>query len=368
MTAEAQFHFFIGTKAQCIKMAPVMAEMDRRGIPYRYVDSGQHAAMTQSLRKIFGLKEPDVMLRSADEDIVNIAQAGMWYASKLAMSFDKMSLRRNIFPGGGVCLIHGDTLSTLLGMQMAKRAGLKVAHVESGLRSFKILDPFPEELIRIWCMRNADILFAPSQEAVDNLKAMRKRGKPLPGTIVPIGANTVWDSLRMANDCEAEFIPDEPFGIVTCHRLETLTSKSRLQQIVKLLNRAAQETRIVFVMHKPTQKAFAKYGLKSQLHDSIRTLGSLDYQNFMSLVRRADFVLTDGGSIQEECALLNKPCLILRNNTERRDGLGKNAMLWQFDEHRADEFFSHRKSIVETAQPDHSPSSLIVDELLLVMS
>jgi len=170
-------YFFIGTKAQFIKMAPIIVELRNRQIPYRYVDSGQHADLTRILRKTFGIRQPDICLHR-DGDISSVFAAIKWTCKLILMAlFAKNKIKRQIFPESGLCLIHGDTLSTLLGLKMAKAAGLKVAHVEAGLRSFNIFHPFPEELIRIYCMKRCDILFSPSDLAYNNLQKMKTKGE-----------------------------------------------------------------------------------------------------------------------------------------------------------------------------------------------
>jgi len=355
-------HFFIGTKAQFIKMAPVMVEMNNRGLPFRYIDSGQHADLTRSLRKTFGIREPDICLSSNTASIASIMEAFGWYLGCRWKSLtDPNWLKRIVFPGGGVCLIHGDTLSTLLGMNMATRAGLKVAHIEAGLRSFNILSPFPEELIRIRCMKRSDLLFAPSDEAFTNLRKMGLSEKA-----IKVRGNTIADALRLASRSESSFkIPDKPFALATCHRLETITRKERLVKVLSLLNRVAQDMPVLFVIHRPTRKYLERFGLAQSLNSNIRNINMLDYNDFTALERAADIVLTDGGSIQEECSYLNKPCLILRNTTERPDGLGRNAVLWKFDENVSESFLSQRKHIkLSDLNNLPSPSAEIVDALI----
>ena len=223
-------HCFVGTKAQLIKMAPVMIEMKDRNIPFRYIDSGQHAKTTRALRREFSLPDPDVSLSGRKNDIVTIPSALGWYANNLLLTtIQKSRLRKNIFPGGGICLIHGDTLSTLIGLQMARAAGLDVAHVEAGLRSQRMLDPFPEEIIRIICMKRAQVLFAPSEEAAQNLSRMN-----LTGRVEQLRGNTVADSLRIISGVPTArvHIPEEPFAVVTCHRVETITNNKRLRRVI----------------------------------------------------------------------------------------------------------------------------------------
>jgi len=352
-------HFFVGTKAQFIKMAPVMIEMKNRGIACRYIDSGQHAGLTQSPRKVFGLDNPDLILH--DQDVVAISSGILWSA-RLACStlYKRRWLREKVFPGGGICLIHGDTMSTLLGALMARAAGLDVGHLEAGLRSFRLFDPFPEELIRMFCMRRCQLLFAPSAEAVGNLQRMRVAGE-----VVDTGGNTVVDALRLMESVPITVeIPPEPFALATCHRLETITRRGQLGRVVALLNRTAEKMPVLFVIHKPTQRYLEKFNLKATISAKVKLLGMQSYVDFSALLRRAQVVLADGGSIQEECAYLNKPCLVLRRHSERSDGLGLNARIWGFDDEVAEDFLNDTATFAP-AMPSEwpRPSAKVVDAL-----
>lgn len=353
-------HFFIGTKAQFIKMAPVMVEMKKRGIPYRYIDSGQHGELTRSLRQVFDIREPDISLSKDDRDITSMFVAAKWLWRLWMYSiFRKKWLKENVFSGGGICLVHGDTLSTLLGLKMAKAAGLAVGHVEAGLRSYNYFNPFPEELIRLYCMKRCDVLFAPSQEAVQNLCKLR-----IAGEIVPVDGNTVVDALRLVENAKVTVkIPSEPYALAACHRLETITNRHRLEKIVDLLNRVSCEMKVMFVTHKPTQQYLEKFDLKKKISSGVDILGMQDYMNFTALMRNAKIVLADGGSIQEECGYLDKPCLILRHKTERPDGLGRNAMLWEFKKDVLENFLAKVNNIKLFEEKWPQPSKHIVDNL-----
>jgi UDP-N-acetylglucosamine 2-epimerase (non-hydrolysing) len=355
-------HFFIGTKAQFIKMAPIMVEMNKRGLPFRYIDSCQHADLTRSLREVFGIRDPDIYLSRNTESIASITAAVRWYLGCRLKSITNPDwLKNEVFPGGGICIIHGDTLSTLLGMRMASTAGLKIAHVEAGLRSFNIWNPFPEELIRIRCMKRSDLLFAPSDEAVKNLQRMGHAQKT-----IKVEGNTVIDALRLVTGKTTSFkMPDGPFALATCHRLETIARKDTLERIVELLNYVAQRMKVLFVVHQPTKKYLKRFGLAESLDPNIEKIKMLGYNEFVALEKASQVILTDGGSIQEECSYLNKPCLILRNATERSDGLGRNAILWKFDNKIAASFLDQQNigSKIELKNFPH-PSAEIVDTLV----
>jgi UDP-N-acetylglucosamine 2-epimerase (non-hydrolysing) len=355
-------HFFIGTKAQFIKMSPIMIEMKNRDLPFRYIDSGQHADLTKPLRNVFGINEPDISLRRNTGSITSIITAFKWYVGCIWKSiFNRQWLKNEVFPEGGLCLIHGDTLSTLLGMKMAFRAGLKIGHIEAGLRSYNILNPFPEEIIRILCMKKADILFAPSDEAATNLQNMGLSEKT-----IRINGNSILDALQLVDPQISTIqIPDKPFALATCHRLETITRKPRLKKVVALLNRVAEDMTVYFVIHQPTQKYLKKFNIAGLLHPQIRKIKMLNYNEFIALMKSARIILTDGGSIQEECSYLNKPCLILRNTTERSDGLGQNATLWKFNEDTAESFLSQKNIMMyEDFKNLPHPSAEIVDSLI----
>ncbi len=353
-------HFFIGTKAQLIKMAPVMLACRDQGMPFRYVDSGQHGELTAKLRQAFSLSEPDYTIQS-DGDVTSY-----WGALKLVLrclllcAMPSGRLRERVFPGGGVCVIHGDTLTTLLGLWLGRRAGLDVAHVEAGLRSFSVLDPFPEELVRIHCMHRCQLLFAPSQESYENLQRMKVKGR-----VVLVSGNTVCDSLAVAMEKSEAGTGDEgDFCLATCHRLETITSKRKLRAVVDALNTVSERIPVTFVVHKPTRKALERFGLMDAVRGGVMLLPMQNYPEFIDLVVRAKFVMADGGSIQEECGYLRKPCLILRETSERPDGLDDTATLWRFSDQVLETFLDMAMASEPRPRPDWPrPSRQIVSEL-----
>ena len=180
-----RLHVFVGTKAQYIKTAPLLRLMAAQGVDHRLIDSGQHARLATSLRAELGVKEPDHVLGGTG-DVDSVGQALRWSAGLAARLGSARWLRREVFGGaGGICIVHGDTPSTMLATLMARRAGLRVAHLEAGLRSHSLLHPFPEEAIRLLVMRWSSVLFAPTPAAADNLAAMHVRGR-----VVEVGGNT----------------------------------------------------------------------------------------------------------------------------------------------------------------------------------
>jgi UDP-N-acetylglucosamine 2-epimerase (non-hydrolysing) len=318
-------HVFLGTKAQYIKTAPLLRLLDARGVPYRLIDSGQHAALATGLRRELGVREPDHVL-GGSTDVTTVPQAVRWSLGLGSRLATPRRLREEVFGGaGGICVVHGDTPSTLLSALMARRAGLRTAHLEAGLRSRSLLHPFPEELIRLAVMRVSDLLFAPDDEAVENLRALRLRGE-----VVPVGANTVVEALRHS-------LPDRPEAgsgpvVVTLHRVENLHSATRTDALVDIACRTAGQRPVRFVLHGPTTEVLARRGLDARLRAAgVETTPLLPHAAFTRALAAAPFVVTDGGSVQEECALLGVPTLLWRRRTERSDGLGRNVVLGGYD-------------------------------------
>jgi len=358
-------HIFVGTKAQFVKMAPIMWELDKRRVDYNLIDSGQHGELAGRLVKEFGLKKPNIYLRKEHDNINTLLKAFTWSLENIQTVLLKKDMVWNdVFNRKqGVCLIHGDTLSTLLSLAYAKRCRIKVAHIEAGLRSYNMFSPFPEEIIRMICMRMSDILFAPSGWAYENLDKMGFEHKT-----INVKDNTIKDTIRYAlSKSEGSEIEKDPYVLVTIHRVETLYSFERMKGVVDLLSRISNQLRVIFVTHEPTQKRLEHYGLDKRIRENrgIKVMPLQPYLLFLGMINNADYVVTDGGSIQEECAYLDKPCLIARDRTERMDGLGANAVIWDFDGGRLEKFFSLVNKETEKADiTDYSPSKEIVDRLI----
>lgn len=353
-----RIHVFLGTKAQYIKTAPLLRLMDARGVDYRLIDSGQHAALSKDLRVELGVREPDHVM-GGDRDITTIPQAVGWSASLATRLVSGARLRREVFGGdGGVCVVHGDTPSTFLSMLMARRAGLQTAHLEAGLRSRRLLHPFPEELIRLAVMRASDVLFAPDATAEANLRELRLKGE-----VVRVSANTVVEALRHSlQDAPA---PGSGPVVVTMHRVENLHSK-RVDELVERVCRLAGEHAVTFVQHGPTVDTLAKRGHDRRLRDAGVALVPLQRHDvFTRMLAAAPFVITDGGSVQEECALLGVPTLVWRLSTERDDGLGANVVLSRYEPATVERFLAEPEALRSSpAVGGQAPSEQILDVLL----
>ena len=351
-------HVFLGTKAQYIKTAPLLRLLDASDVPYRLIDSGQHGALSVGLREELGVRAPDHALASG-RDINSIRQALVWAAGLALKLVNRRRLRHEVFDNRpGICVVHGDTPSTLLSTLMARRAKVKVAHLEAGLRSGHLLHPFPEELIRVVVMRLAHVLFTPDDEAIANLQKMKVRGE-----IVPLPGNTVVEALH--HELATSGPPTDGPVVVTMHRVENLNRRERVEQLVSTVERIARDHRVRFVQHGPTVETLRKRGGIERLRTAgVEMVPLARHGAFVAMLADAPFVITDGGSIQEECALLGTPTLLWRGATERPDGVGRNVVVGAYDQATIDAFLAdpqaHRHPPADTGA---RPSQVVLDHL-----
>lgn len=352
-------HVIIGTKAQLIKMAPILKTLRERSIEYNYITTGQHRETIDDILSNFEIKDPDYSLYDG-KDITSVIQMFFWATRNI---FHTIRNKREIFRNDrdGIVLVHGDTFSTLLGAIMGKIAGLRVAHIESGLRSFNLLHPFPEELTRILTFRLSDYMFCPGDRAVANLEKYS-------GEKINTEYNTLLDALHIAlpviNRISDVPLPDRPFGVVTLHRFENIRNRAAMQRIIELVEEASKRKYLVFILHKPTEIKLRKFGVFPRLekNPNIELRGRYDYFRFIRLITGAELIISDGGSNQEECYYLGKPVILLRKATERHEGLGKNCVLSNYDSATVKNFVEHvDKYTFEALQPVNSPSGIIVD-------
>jgi len=349
----------LGTKGQIIKMAPILRELRKRKLDFGFVHVGQHVESVETVIREFDLPRPSYHL-SVRTEVTSALQGVSWLITSTAGGLMK---RKTIFRRTGLVLVHGDAPPAIVGLVLGKASRLKVAHVEAGLRSFDVLDPFPEELIRTTVDKFSDYLFAPSAWAARNL--MREGAK---GRVYNSRFNTVLDSVRMAlsghEDCEIE----QPFALVTIHRLETILRRERLVKILQVLTVAARERKTVFVVHPPTGNMLRRFGMFDRLAriPNLQVIPRIiPYSRFISMVSKSDFVMTDGGGLQQETFYLGKPCLILRHKTEQMEGIGANVCVSRLDLARIIEFEKNYLNY-RTASllgVDFSPSRFVVDIL-----
>ena len=351
-----------GTTGELIKLAPVLLRLDGRGHPYLLATTGQQVQQIPGFLEQFGLRQPDLWLaRGARGRDLRVNSDIPGWVARVTHSW--LRERRRVRgalqngPGRALVLVHGDTMTTVLGSMIGRSLRATVAHIEGGLRSYDLRHPFPEELNRKVATALSRIHYAPGAWAASNLRR---------GEIVDTGSNTIRDSLELvSNEPPSLALPRRPFGIVSLHRFELLNNRRLLAETIEVLAEAALRTPLVFIDHPVTIAALERFGLAHHFDAStFLRIPRLRFFDFVRVERRSAFVVTDSGGSQEECYYLDLPCLVHRVKTERREGLGENAVLSGMSSdvlrHFLDEptRFSRR-----TALAAASPSELIVGDL-----
>lgn len=355
-------HFVIGTRAQLFKMAPIMVECRRRGLKWRWVYAAMHKETIMETVEMFGLPGPDYTIVDWEGEAKTIAKAGYWFSRMiLALPHSKRILAGQTGKKH-ILLTHGDTPVTPVGALIGRLTRTPVMHVESGLRSHNIFHPFPEEISRLITFRLANYYACPGDWALDNLKKYK-------GKKINTQENTQVDVLRfgLQHIDEAKLkLPKRKFVVLSTHRYENVFNKTRFEKIIIAAEKAAEKYVVLMPGHPVTRNQIKKLGFTTRLENNknIKLLPRLEYLDFLKAINSAEFVMTDGGGNQEELYHLGVPTLILRDATERQEGLGTTAVLSKLDPKIINDFIGdYSKYRHKPTQNDLSPSVIIVDEI-----
>jgi UDP-N-acetylglucosamine 2-epimerase (non-hydrolysing) len=349
-----------GTTGELIKLAPVLTRLRDGGHPFLQATTGQQVQQLPGLLEQLGLPQPDLWLgRGArGRDLERNRDLPGWLAGVCArFGREHAGMRRRLAagPGRALVLVHGDTMTTVLGTVIGKVLRIPVAHVEAGVRTWDVLHPFPEELNRRLVSRLADVHYAPGPDAAANLRR---------GAIVDTGANTIRDSLDLVPDLEPAQLPGAAFGIVSLHRYELLRDEALLQGTIELLRRHAEATPMLFVEHPVTVAALRRFGLDRLFGGGLRRTPRLDFFGFVALLRRAAFAVTDSGGTQIEAAMLDKPCLVHRKLVEQQEGVGESVVVSGLRLSALDDFLTDPGRFRRRQPPPAlAPSDAIVADL-----
>src|SRR2546428_5105094 len=302
----------VGTRPEVIKMAPVVLELERRHSEFDHVlvTTSQHREMLFPALAMFGMK-PDINL-----DLMQENQTLGSFASRSLSSLS--NLFAELKPQ--MILIQGDTTTVMTAALAAFYLGIRVGHVESGLRSFRRRNPFPEEINRRIAGCVADLHFAPTERAQDNLL----REGVLAEDVFVTG-NTIVDALQSIPPVDTF---DEPrlgsvdydaarVMLVTAHRRENHGPNLRsICAALKMLVSGFDDLEIVFPVHlNPNVRGmvYEELGQTPRIH----LTEPVSYRDLLGIMRRCYLILTDSGGIQEEAISFHKPVLVLREVTER---------------------------------------------------
>jgi len=302
----------VGARPNFMKVAPIVAAMKQRAAHFDplLIHTGQHydAAMSDAFFRDLDLPKPDTYLGVGSGS----------HAAKTAAvmeRFEPVVLQAK----PDWVLVVGDVNSTLACALVCVKLGVKVAHVEAGLRSRD--RTMPEEINRLLTDQIADLLFTPSEDADRNLL---NEGIPsgrirFVGNVMIDPLNANFERARQSQSKEQLGLSGGGYAVMTLHRPSNVDHQETFQRILQALERITADVPVIFPVHPRTRKTIAEFGLSERIEGmkGLRLIDPLGYLDFLALYSSARLVLTDSGGIQEETTALGIPCLTLRENTER---------------------------------------------------
>ena len=301
-----------GTRPEAIKMAPlVLALKEDPDLEPIVVVTAQHREMLDQVLDIFGIK-PDY-----DLNIMKAGQTLSEVTSRVILGLEEVIQEAR----PDMILVHGDTTTTFAGSLAAFYNEVAIGHVEAGLRTWQKYSPFPEEMNRQMTGTLADLHFAPTDDAAENLRNENK-----PEERIVITGNTAIDALKttVKEDYTSDILnraQGRKVILLTAHRRENIGQP--MHNIFSAIRRIVEEfedIEVVYPMHKnPKVREIASEHLSD--HNRIQLIEPLDVIDFHNFASRSHFILTDSGGVQEEAPSLGKPVLVLRDTTERPEGV-----------------------------------------------
>ena len=310
--------FIFGTRPEIIKLAPVILEMKKYPEDYNVIicNTEQQKELSNQTLAYFGLKA-DINL-----DCMRENQSLSSVQARILTSLDKVFCENKI----DAAIVQGDTMTVLCGALTAFYHKIPVFHVEAGLRSYDIYEPFPEEVMRQMTSRVAELHFAPTEV---NKEALLKENIA-PDKIHVVG-NTVIDALFCLSDevieksrkfFEEKNIPiDDRLVLITAHRRENHGERiDRIIDAITYLAKKYENHTFVIPVH-PNPNVHDKIHSRLGGFKNIHLLKPLDYPYLVYLMKHAKLILTDSGGIQEEAPSFACPTLVMRYETERKEGI-----------------------------------------------
>jgi len=352
------FYATIGTRAQFIKVAPLLRMMIDQGMKYELIFTAQHRETIDEILKVYNLPWPDKVMYKYDE--ANTRPKFLtWF---LAVLKECLFHSKKWLPKKGIVLSHGDTFTTWMTSLMGRIRGCKVAHLESGLRSFNLFRPFPEEISRLLTFSLTNIYFCETKSAYNNLKKYK-------GDKIILGTNTIYDAVKFALKSKHKTKFDfqkRKYIICSIHRYENIFTSRLTDKILPWIHKVSKDILVVITLHPTTRERLIKLNLFNKLKKTKNIIlhKRFDFLDWINVCRKAEFIISDGGSNQEELAILGTPTLLFRTETERKDGFKRNIVLSMFDDKVISKFVKNYKKYKRSIfKLKFTPSQVIIDYL-----
>jgi len=364
-----KIYFFIGTTAELIKLAPVIKDLEERKIDFKIIASNQNRLNFDELKHLIKKKNADYtfMIKPFNWPKNIYLRFIVWIFKSFGNFYIYFRNEFKTDKKNVLFIVHGDTSTSAIGAVVAKLCRVKLLHIESGLRSYNFFEPFPEEINRFIISNLANIHFCPNNWAVKNLRWTR-------GLKINTKYNTVLETLEStvkirSKENYRKLVGNKKYFVLVIHRQEhTLFNKSITKDILDLFtNYANTNLKCVLILHKLTEDFLVGGELMEALktNKNIIMFPRLSYVEFINLLNGSEFIATDGGSNQEEAYYMGKPCLLLRQRTERIEGLGKNSILSMNNKKAINRFLkSYKRYERKKVNIKTSPSKIITNHLL----
>lgn len=348
--------YVLGTKAQFIKSKYVLLNLIEKGVEIIILDTGQHKEITKTELTNSGLIYEYIELSKNKKNISSIFDMILWFLKILFLN------RINFCPKQiSFSVIHGDTVSTLIGLFISKKFKIPIIHLESGYKSNNIFRPFPEEIIRNIVSRYADILVVDGEKQFNNISKYHSKKD-----IIKISRNTIYDSALEYKNLNV--LNQQSLLTITVHRTENVYNKKRLLKLVSLLKKIKFEDkfeRIQWFCHDVTFKALEKYDLIEDIKaNGIELNGLVEHKKFVSELLSSSLIITDGGSISEECSIFGLNTIIWRDVVENETYLKSNVILSHYDLDKIMKFINNLPTKRTESFDFLSPSQEVVEEIL----
>jgi len=357
--------FVFGTRPEIIKLSPVIRAFERKEIKPLLIHTGQHYDYEMS--KIF-LEELDLNGIDYHLEVGSGTQAQQ--TGIVMMKIEEVLIKEK----PDVVLVQGDTNTVLAGALASVKLKIPVAHVEAGLRSFD--RTMPEEINRILADHASEVLFAPTEEARQNLEneGIREGVYVVGNTIVDAVLQNSEIAERKSKILERFNLKPKLYAVLTAHRAENTDNEENLRKLVDIIK--SLPIKVVYPVHPRTEKKLKSLNLWKELEKSENVILSkpLGYLDFLKLLKNSKLVLTDSGGIQEESIILGIPCLTLRYNTERPEtvkaggnvlvGLEKERVLYYVNKLLNDDKFYQKMANAENPFGDGKSGERIVNILI----